>query len=925
MPANEDVDVTHDIKQRKPRSAIRKALYVAGGCFMLVAIIGGVLLRFYPNTVIHYVVEPKLKKLIADRLGQRYSLEMKSIVLSRNRDSLILTGVRIVDNGRTAQGGTDSSAHSFGMELPLDRLTTDTVLISGLHYWKLILQRGLFADMISIRSPTIYLRPGTLPKFSANTKLLPGFLPAVSSKYISVENAKVYLSEDAPSPGSPSDPSSIPRTGVMVRKASLEFRDFFLDEPTYKNASSTFFCKGATFHAEDVSQIDSLRTTRIHIAAVDGDLIDSSMTVQTIVSTRPIEEVRNVIVERVTIAGLDWFSVLAGRGLQCRHLAISKPQLFLQDVANISPHPARHIAASDLIPLPTLLPDVAVDEVEISNAEVYALLPGTRSVSELKHIRLMLEQFKLDSTTPFTNISSFFSSTANYGISQTITISTAFGALQFGTVSGTGKSVSVSNIRLNPSSKGLALVTVKAIEVGGLDIWKLLMRDGIFSTSIRVQQPSLYLDRTFSVPMTCLDSILMSDPLAAMRGYKQYPLPALLPEVHIGSIVISGGSVSGIHYFDDPTNPRSSGDSIQGLQLSLTDFNLDHNSWTRGRGMLFSNTANFSISPVTQHTQAGMYQYRVGSVTGDLRRRTLTVDSIRMRPLITEDSFGNAFPFRTARVDLIAPKLSMSGVNYQKLLMGSGLFADRIIAKDWKLNIYNDRRHPEAPRKTIERYPQELFQLVRMPVGIKQTLLNDGRISYRESWPDTNTPGTIILTRVNARVTNISTDRGFGDTATTKIDGNLMIMNAGLITFRLDYQLLNPHLFVDVQGTVGPMDASLFNEYLTYSEPFTLTGNVHSAIFDFSLRDSLMTGTIAPQYDSLHVKFFRWDRFPPGFVSFFANTIFMRSHNTPELDNPLATARISAILDPNANMFWALWHPIRSGIGSIIRIPEWVW
>jgi hypothetical protein len=164
-----------------------------------------------------------------------------------------------------------------------------------------------------------------------------------------------------------------------------------------------------------------------------------------------------------------------------------------------------------------------------------------------------------------------------------------------------------------------------------------------------------------------------------------------------------------------------------------------------------------------------------------------------------------------------------------------------------------------------------------------------------------------------------------GDTMSTPIEGEFKIMNAGLTRFNIGYQLLNPHLTVDLRGTLGSMDASLFNNYLAQTEPFTLTGNVRSAAFSIKLKDSLMTGALTPQYDSLHVKFFRWDRFPPGLVSFLANSLFMRSHNTPELDHPLATAEISAVLEQNVSLFWALWQPIRNGIGSVVRIPEWVW
>src|SRR5258708_31578000 len=93
--------VSEGVKKIIPRTRTRKIIYSIAGVLLLCAIIGGIVLISYPNAVIKYAIEPKLKQLVRDRLGRRYSLEMNSITLSVNKDSLILTGVRIVDNGKT--------------------------------------------------------------------------------------------------------------------------------------------------------------------------------------------------------------------------------------------------------------------------------------------------------------------------------------------------------------------------------------------------------------------------------------------------------------------------------------------------------------------------------------------------------------------------------------------------------------------------------------------------------------------------------------------------------------------------------------------------------------------------------------------------------------------------------------------------------
>jgi hypothetical protein len=921
-------DVIH-VPEMKHRTRVQKILYTFAGALTLLVVVGGIMVTTFPNTLIHFIVEPKLKQLVTDRLGRRYALEMNSINLSSGKDSLVLVGVRIVDNGRTSDGSTDTSATDFGVATPLDRLTTDTVVIAGLDYWKLIFQQGLFADAISIRSPKIYLRPGTLPKFEENTDLLPSFLPAVSAKLIKITDAEVYLSENVLHTQFRSTGMNGLQNnsgGVLVKNANLEFRDFYLDEEVFEQGVSTFFCKSATFNAEDISHVDSLGVTDIYVEKVEGNLIDSSMNVHNVVGTKLIEEVRQTSITHIEFIGLDWYKALAGKGLHGRTVTITSPKIYLQDIADIRPHPTVHFASSDLIPLPSLLPNVVIDHIMIENAEVYALLPQSHNVSSLKRITMSLDKFALNDSTPFTNISSFFSESAGFGIQGGSTLSTALGTLYIGSVNGTEKSIAISNIRLNPSLKELDAVTVKKIEIGGVDIWKLLMREGFFCANVNVFQPAIYLDKDLMPAITSFDSLLQSDPLLLIRTFKEYPLPTILPIAGVGELKVSDASVHGIHLFDDPAHPSVAGDSLQNITLSLKNFKLDERSWTRKRGMLFSDAARFSAGAMKQYTPGATYRYSEGGIKGDLGKRTLTINEIAMQPTISQDSFGTAFKYRTERIDIFAPRIEISGVDYQKLLLGEGVFVDKIVADNWKIDVFGDRRQPEEPRTKKDKFPHELLQQIRMPFGINQLLIHGGDVTFSERWYDTASPATITLNDINLRVGSVS-NRNITKSApmSTSIAGDMKFLNTGLVSLTAEYQLMNPHLALDLQGKLGSMDASVLNDFLARSEPFTLTGKIQSADFNFHLSGPYMSGMITPQYDSLVVTFFRWDGFPPGFFSFFANTFFMRSHNTLPQDDPLHKAEISTTLDPDVNAFWALWHPIRSGIGDIVRIPEWVW
>src|SRR5205085_9601316 len=177
--------------------------------------------------------------------------------------------------------------------------------------------------------------------------------------------------------------------------------------------------------------------------------------------------------------------------------------------------------------------------------------------------------------------------------------------------------------------------------------------------------------------------------------------------------------------------------------------------------------------------------------------------SIAVRPLLSEDSFGRAFKYRTERIDFFAPKIEVAGIDYQKLLSGQGIFADRVFFSNWIMQVYGDKRLPEEVRSNIEKYPHELFQQMKMPVGIKEIAVRNGNMRYRESWPDTTLPGTITLNHINARTGTISNDPSVAaDTFSTPIEGDLRVMDAGFAHFSIGYQLRNPRFSLWCFGTL---------------------------------------------------------------------------------------------------------------------------
>ncbi len=671
----------------KRRIRSKRLIYSGVALLLLAAVAGALIITTYPNVAIKYVVKPRLQDWVHEKFGDGYTFEMHDVTLSPNKDSLIITGVKLAENGKVVA----PKPGEFAQPNALEQFSIDTIKIAAFDYWKLLSQDGLFAGSITLHSPKIFLRPGVLPNFETNNHLFSKYLPIISTKSIKIDNAEVFFA-DAPVAGEVVESRAVgsaPRAnGVVIKHASIELRDFFVDEPSFQKGTRTFFSKSAAFDAQDISHLNRNGKIDASVVAVNGNLIDSTLHVTNVQMNDPLKEVRRVVVDNVEFTGLDWNALMAQAGMHVTRLTISSPRLFMQPGAA-----APTIKLTDNLPLPKVLPSVTVQTLAVSNGEIYDLLPRSREINALKRLSLVLHNFAIDASTPISNVGSFFSHSANFAIKGVTSLTTPAGSIRMSDIKGTDKSAQATNIRLQPAQKGVRLVSLKSASVSGINWTKLLMRKGFFSGSVILKQPDIYLDaptgdQAAALPKTAPNE----DPLAILKTVIKYPLPDMVPVIAAGTISVTDGKLHGVHLFDGPADPNNPGDSVAGLKLSLKNFRLDRASFLAKRGMLFSAGGTFAVGPITHYTPGDIYSYTEGGVSGNVGTHMLRIDSLLLHPVISEDSFGTLYKYRTNRYDAFAPQIVLNGFDFDRLLTGKGIFADSVFVHGFKIALFADKR-----------------------------------------------------------------------------------------------------------------------------------------------------------------------------------------------------------------------------------------
>jgi hypothetical protein len=923
------------------------ALVIAAGLTL------AVILTWFPSIVVRNLFEPKIKGWVHAKLGDRYSVEIAGVTLTPGRDSLVLTGVRIVDLGRTAGGKSANGSPLVGdaasNQPALEKLIIDTMRIAGVDYWKLLSQDGLLSGSILIHAPKIYLRPGSLPNFASDHGLLPDFLPVVSSKSIVVDDAQIYLSDAEGDYLRPSSSSQDIPTGLSVKHASLQLHDFYLDQKTDAKGGGTLFSKSVEFDASEVTHRNIHGITDLVAGAAHGNLIDSTLRLASLRSDDPSKGVRRISCENLTIAGLDWNGVFKRQGIKAARVTITAPQVYLQDDSKLN-------ELTDLtgfqkhFPLPKFIHSLSVGIVAVTNGEVMNILPGTRKINSLKRVSLLLHDLDLDSGSMMSGITTLFSRDANFSIKGTTTLSLASGTAHFSNLHGDGHNVAVdeSGFDASPSEvkeiNGVKRVKLASLSANGIDWSKLLARKGLFAGSVILKSPHIELAPRHSTGLrTESDTAALGDPLAAIMevfaNAKKSPVPDFVPVLAAGTITVTDGTISGVGLFDGPATPataepHSNPDSIPRAadhvllaSLHLKNFHLDPTSFTTNRGRLFSQSGHFLVGEFTHPTTDGLYSLAFGRLRGDLGSQMLALDSLKLQPLLTEDAFAAKEGNRTERATFFAPLITVSGFDFQKFLTGKGLFADSIHAANWSLDLYCDKRQPPEQRPERAVYPNEALQHLRAKVGLRMISVKNGIFTFRDRYEDSSSVGVVKLDSISARIGPVSNDPLImsRDQATT-INGDLRVMDTAHFRFIVDYQLMNPELRLTAKGVLDSMNAALFNNYLVASEPFRLLGGiVEGTELSVEARDSMIHVLTLPLYDELRVEFFKAFILPAGFATFFGNLFFVRAHNTLEKDHPPHVGELTMEMDRRDSFWWSIWLPLRQAIDKVLGIPDNIW
>jgi len=313
-------------------------------------------------------------------------------------------------------------------------------------------------------------------------------------------------------------------------------------------------------------------------------------------------------------------------------------------------------------------------------------------------------------------------------------------------------------------------------------------------------------------------------------------------------------------------------------------------------------------------TENKLYKMNVGPFTINSAGSTMYLKSFSVIPLLTEVAFAKHLRYQDDRFDMNFKNIELSGINSSLLLRDKRLEAETMTLEP-VIKVFNDRTVTPNPASKIGSYPHQLLQKIDLPISIKNIIVKNGYVAYKERGNISGQTGTVFFKNVNGTISNVTNIKELIN------KNNMLVLNAttsfmGVSDVQTNWQLpLNTtNGAFTVSGTASGFNAPILNPI---TQPLGMVairrGQINKITFNLTGTDRMAKGTSTILYEDLKIDLLKKDDTDTaeskkkGLESFVAN-LFAKDNNPK--NGVLRRSDIDQERDITKSFFYLIWKSI---------------
>jgi hypothetical protein len=386
--------------------------------------------------------------------------------------------------------------------------------------------------------------------------------------------------------------------------------------------------------------------------------------------------------------------------------------------------------------------------------------------------------------------------------------------------------------------------------------------------------------------------------------------------------VIDGTFIS--HNINKKQNNR-----VDHVALTMNDILIDSSTQHDKKRKLFAKKLELHVNNYTAKTPDNLYNIKFGSIHISGAEDKLTALQVQVHPALNKKQFQKRFTTRKEMFYFNLPSIRLKGIDWWLLFNEGALTANEALMENSRCSIYLDRSLPFRKVKQ-NNFPHQMLMEVPIPIAISKLHMRNAQLTYTEFNPAMGKAGTIVITKMNGQMTNVTNMPG-------RIRQNkIMILNTrGLfmkkIPLTASFQFnLAKHKTGDFSMSlqIETLDSSILNPITVPMAEFMLKkGTIQKGIAQVSGDNFKTHGKGVLFYTDLYLVAVKKDEDKPGNVdkrnllSFIANAVLIKNDN-PSKDKEPRRVDFDYTREPKLTFFSLIWRTIFIGILRIIGLPD---
>lgn len=211
------------------------------------------------------------------------------------------------------------------------------------------------------------------------------------------------------------------------------------------------------------------------------------------------------------------------------------------------------------------------------------------------------------------------------------------------------------------------------------------------------------------------------------------------------------------------------------------------------------------------------YRYEIGHIWNAFDSSQLHLEKLRLSPLKNRYDFMKDRAYQTDWFDLEVAEIILHSFSYEAFQQRREIKAKRLLVDGVDLELYRDKRMPEAPAK-YKALPSRIIRELPVSVAVDEIKVSNSRIEYQEWEQKAEAPIQVEFSDLELNVMNFTTlDQGLNEDDTITIDFKTRFMNDALFEMQMKLPVLREDDLFLMEGEITGLQLASLNPILKNS------------------------------------------------------------------------------------------------------------